>query len=151
MWKTTKNARIWPITQTKRRSIFFKKGNPALTGFFVFCFFHTIDSAVASGDRCGNPVTTTLTTTSNALIQLRLTCSWKCCGPRALSRKATRTTAKFCCWETIVTDRYTYIHSAITDQRATASTHAKVRLLDVVFPVTLSEVFQLLHQRRAIV
>ena len=49
----------------------------------------------ASGDRCGRPVATTLTTTSSALIQLFLVCSSKCSGPSALSRKATRTTVKF--------------------------------------------------------
>jgi hypothetical protein len=62
----------------------------------VIVYFHMADPASSSGEGCGKPVATTLTTTSSAFIQLCLTSSGKSWGPRALSRKATSTTVKFC-------------------------------------------------------
>jgi hypothetical protein len=71
-----------------KRAFFFKKKRE-----FSMVLFYDL---VADGCCLENPVSTTLITSSSALFQLILVSSLKFSGPRALSKKSTNTTAKFC-------------------------------------------------------
>lgn len=109
--------------------------------------------SVASGERCGKPVATTLTTTSSALIQLCLTSSGKCSGPRALSRKATSTTVKFCFKRTsaLIYNPLEMGDWILNDERTAPILYPKMGDLDVVPTVALTKVFQFVHKLRYII
>lgn len=88
-----------------------------------------------------NSGSTTLMTTSRALIQLCLTPSVKCSGPKALSKNPTKTTAKFWKQNRLCFPEKDQLFLVEND------TYTKMGSLDAVPDVTLAELLQFCYQR----